>query len=295
MAIGKVSYQRGFCRPEFNDANTFEIVECRHPLAEMSMSRFVPNDFASGPEQKLKIITGPNASGKSVYLKQVGLITYLAQCGCFVPAQSAKLPLVDKIFTRIKISDAMTVEKSTFLQDLSQMDDALKNATGRSLVLIDEFGKGTNPSNGLALMAASLRHWLSNEAAMPHILVATHFHSISSFLPIDHPQMHYQKFNVQEDAKDYEYLFKISDGKADSSLAVEIAIQAGIPKKVTQRADLLIQKFVTKEKVVPEFGKQLGRTFKKSLAISRAFLRTTFSEDDEEANAEILKSLLANR
>uniref|UniRef100_A0AAQ4NQT6 DNA mismatch repair proteins mutS family domain-containing protein n=1 Tax=Gasterosteus aculeatus aculeatus TaxID=481459 RepID=A0AAQ4NQT6_GASAC len=152
----------------------------RHPLLELCSPVFVANSFHSSESQgRVKIITGPNSSGKSIYLKQVGLIVFMALIGSDVPAKEAEIGLVDGMFTRMQSRESVSVGLSTFMIDLNQMATALNSSTGNSLVLIDEFGKGTNTVDGLSLLAASISHWLRNPPEdVPHVLLATNFHSL---------------------------------------------------------------------------------------------------------------------
>uniref|UniRef100_A0A3Q3EPH6 MutS homolog 5 n=1 Tax=Labrus bergylta TaxID=56723 RepID=A0A3Q3EPH6_9LABR len=167
MALSSASQEYGYSSP-------------KHPLLELCSPVFVANSFlSSDSEDRVKIITGPNSSGKSIYLKQVGLIVFMALIGSDIPAKESEIGLVDGIFTRMQSRESVSVGLSTFMIDLNQMAQALNSSTGNSLVLIDEFGKGTNTVDGLSLLAASVSYWLRKAPVdVPHVLLATNFHSL---------------------------------------------------------------------------------------------------------------------
>ncbi|CAG2106689.1 unnamed protein product [Medioppia subpectinata] len=157
IAMSQIAVNYRYCKPNITTDGVIEIRDGRHPLIELMSKTFVPNDYYSGGQhKKVKIISGPNACGKSVYLKQICLIVFMAHIGSYVPALSANIPIVDRIFTRLHTPESMSMRLSTFMLDLNQMSNASKYTTKRSLVVVDEFGKGTQSVDGLALMAACL-------------------------------------------------------------------------------------------------------------------------------------------
>ncbi|XP_077432327.1 mutS protein homolog 5 isoform X3 [Vanacampus margaritifer] len=180
MALSKASQEYGYTSPKLVSRKAISIDQGRHPLLEVCSPVFVANSFESFESQgRIKIITGPNSSGKSIYLKQVGLIVFMALIGSDVPAKGAEIGLVDAIFTCMPGRESVSVGLSTFMIDLNQMSQTLNSSTGNSLVLIDEFGKGTNTVDGLSLLAATISHWLKKAPVdIPHILLATNFHSL---------------------------------------------------------------------------------------------------------------------
>uniref|UniRef100_A0A8C9WWZ5 MutS homolog 5 n=1 Tax=Sander lucioperca TaxID=283035 RepID=A0A8C9WWZ5_SANLU len=180
MAMSSASQEYGYTSPKLASHRKITVTQGRHPLLELCSPVFVANSFQSSESQsRVKIITGPNSSGKSIYLKQVGLIVFMALIGSDVPAKEAEIGLVDGIFTRMQSRESVSVGLSTFMIDLNQMAQALNSTTGNSLVLIDEFGKGTNTVDGLSLLAASISHWLRKPPVdVPHVLLATNFHSL---------------------------------------------------------------------------------------------------------------------
>ncbi|XP_063135078.1 mutS protein homolog 5 isoform X4 [Rattus norvegicus] len=180
LALASAARDYGYSRPHYSPCiQGVRIKNGRHPLMELCARTFVPNSTDCGGDQgRVKVITGPNSSGKSIYLKQVGLITFMALVGSFVPAEEAEIGVIDAIFTRIHSCESISLGLSTFMIDLNQVAKAVNNATEHSLVLIDEFGKGTNSVDGLALLTAVLRHWLALGPSCPHIFVATNFLSL---------------------------------------------------------------------------------------------------------------------
>merc|ERR1719187_425821 len=176
-----VSVENNWTRPEMSDNGQLVIRDGRHPLQELSSSQFIPNDTEMGQDRgSVHIVTGPNSSGKSVYLKQVGLIVYLAHLGCFVPATQATVPITDKIFTRILTLESVSLGISSFACDLQQVSAAVRSFSPRSLLLLDEFGKGTNSIDGEALLASVIKFLV--DSSPPLTLVSTHFHNVRSLL-----------------------------------------------------------------------------------------------------------------
>uniref|UniRef100_A0A4W6CIX6 MutS protein homolog 5 n=1 Tax=Lates calcarifer TaxID=8187 RepID=A0A4W6CIX6_LATCA len=210
----------------------------RHPMLELCSPVFVANSFQSSESQgRVKIITGPNSSGKSIYLKQVGLIVFMALIGSDVPAKEAEIGLVDGIFTRMQSRESVSVGLSTFMIDLNQMAQALNSSTGNSLVLIDEFGKGTNTVDGLSLLAASISHWLRKAPVdVPHVLLATNFHSLLQLglLPSS-GLLSLLTLETAVDGNELVFLYELKEGICQSSYAANIATLAGLPISLVQR------------------------------------------------------------
>ncbi|XP_070196128.1 mutS protein homolog 5-like isoform X2 [Littorina saxatilis] len=172
QSLASCAIEFGYVRPELTEDDVIDVKKGRHPIQELCCSPFIPNDIqSSGAHGKVKILTGPNACGKSVYLKQVAVIVYMAHIGSFVPAESALVGQIDRIFSRVKSLESVSVGLSTFMLDINQMADALNNATSKSLVVVDEFGKGTETVDGLSLLSASLRFWLKKMEGCPHVFV----------------------------------------------------------------------------------------------------------------------------
>ncbi|RUS88484.1 hypothetical protein EGW08_003742, partial [Elysia chlorotica] len=179
MALAACASEFAYTRPKLVQEEVINIKGGRHPLQEMCCSPYVPNDTVmGGPNSRIQLLTGPNACGKSVYLKQVALIVFMSHIGSFVPAASASIGPVDRFFSRIKSMESVSNGISTFLQDSLQVSHALNEATSSSLVIVDEFGKGTESIDGLALLTAVIKFWIDKGIASPYVLISTHYHSI---------------------------------------------------------------------------------------------------------------------
>ncbi|XP_034886452.1 mutS protein homolog 5 isoform X2 [Mirounga leonina] len=238
LALASAARDYGYSRPRYAPQLIgVRIQNGRHPLMELCARTFVPNSAECGGDRgRVKVITGPNSSGKSIYLKQVGLITFMALVGSFVPAEEAEIGAVDAIFTRIHSCDSISLGLSTFMIDLNQMAKAVNNATKQSLVLIDEFGKGTNTVDGLALLAAVLRHWLALGPTCPHIFVATNFLSLVQLQLLPQgPLVQYLTMETCEDGDDLVFFYQVCEGIAKASHASHTAAQAGLPDQLLTR------------------------------------------------------------
>nr|XP_033496436.1 mutS protein homolog 5 [Epinephelus lanceolatus] len=238
MAMSSASQEYGYTSPKLASHREITVIQGRHPLLELCSPVFVANSFQSSESQgRVKIITGPNSSGKSIYLKQVGLIVFMALIGSDVPAKEAEIGLVDGIFTRMQSRESVSVGLSTFMIDLNQMAQALNSSTGNSLVLIDEFGKGTNTVDGLSLLAASISHWLRKPLVdVPHVLLATNFHSLLQLglLPSS-GLLCLLTLETAVDGDELVFLYHLKEGICQSSYAANIATLAGLPTSLVQR------------------------------------------------------------
>uniref|UniRef100_A0A452R9F8 MutS protein homolog 5 n=1 Tax=Ursus americanus TaxID=9643 RepID=A0A452R9F8_URSAM len=238
LALASAARDYGYSRPRYSPQLLgVRIQNGRHPLMELCARTFVPNSAECGGDRgRVKVITGPNSSGKSIYLKQVGLITFMALVGSFVPAEEAEIGAVDAIFTRIHSCESISLGLSTFMLDLNQVAKAVNNATKQSLVLIDEFGKGTNTVDGLALLAAVLRHWLALGPMCPHIFVATNFLSLVQLQLLPQgPLVQYLTMETCEDGDDLVFFYQVCEGIAKASHASHTAAQAGLPDQLLTR------------------------------------------------------------
>ncbi|KAI5626074.1 mutS protein-like 5, partial [Silurus asotus] len=238
MALAQASQDYGYCPPTYSQRCTLNLQQARHPLMELCTPVFVSNPcLCSDMEGKVKVITGPNSSGKSIYLKQVGLIVFMALIGSDVPAKEAEIGPIDGIFTRMQSRESVSVGLSTFIIDLNQMAQALNHSTGMSLVLVDEFGKGTNTVDGLSLLAACLNHWLNRAPAQcPIVFLATNFHSVLQLdlLPRS-PLLSLLTLETAVDGEELIFLYQLKEGICQSSYAANIATLAGLPPALVQR------------------------------------------------------------
>ncbi|XP_051043291.1 mutS protein homolog 5 isoform X1 [Phodopus roborovskii] len=239
LALASAARDYGYSRPRYSPRiHGVRVKNGRHPLMELCARTFVPNSTDCGGVQgRVKVITGPNSSGKSIYLKQVGLITFMALVGSFVPAEEAEIGVIDAIFTRIHSCESISLGLSSFMIDLNQqVAKAVNNATEQSLVLIDEFGKGTNTVDGLALLAAVLRHWLALGPSCPHIFVATNFLSLVQLQLLPQgPLVQYLTMETCEDGDDLVFFYQLCQGVASASHASYTAAQAGLPDQLIAR------------------------------------------------------------
>ena len=226
----------GYCRPVLNDGLRLSITDGRHPVLDQSLveEKFVPNDVElDGSENRLHIITGPNMAGKSTYIRQVALIVLMAQIGSFVPASSAEVGLVDRIFTRVGANDDLSRGQSTFMVEMNETANILNNATERSLVILDEIGRGTSTFDGLSI-AWSVAEYL-HDAVGARTLFATHYHELTD-LEVTRPGVKNYNVAVREWNDQIIFLRKIVRGGADKSYGIQVARLAGLPVVVLERA-----------------------------------------------------------
>jgi DNA mismatch repair protein MutS len=238
-SFAQVSYDNKYIRPEINEERVLRIKNGRHPVVEKFMKpgeEFVPNDVFLDPQkEQIWIITGPNMAGKSTFLRQVGLIVFMAQIGCFVPAEEAAIGIVDRIFTRVGASDNLASGESTFLVEMNETANILNNATDRSLVLLDEIGRGTSTFDGLAI-AWAVSEFLHNEKLIrAKTLFATHYHELTE-LALIFPRIKNYNIAVEEWEKQIIFLRKILPGGTDNSYGIHVAEMAGLPKILIERA-----------------------------------------------------------
>ena len=235
-SLAETARMFGYCRPVLNDGLRISISDGRHPVLDQSLAeeKFVPNDVElDGDEHRLHIITGPNMAGKSTYIRQVALIVLMAQIGSFVPASHAEIGLVDRIFTRVGANDDLSRGQSTFMVEMNETANILNNATGRSLVILDEIGRGTSTFDGLSI-AWSVAEYL-HDAVGARTLFATHYHELTD-LEVTRPGVKNYNVAVREWNDQIIFLRKIIRGGADKSYGIQVARLAGLPGAVLERA-----------------------------------------------------------
>ena len=238
LSLARIAVSNHYVRPQINEDGVLEITEGRHPVVEQSMDEggFVPNDTHMNCDgQRMCIITGPNMAGKSTYMRQVALITLMAHIGSFVPATSANIPIVDRIFTRVGASDDLASGQSTFMVEMSETAYILRNATAKSLVILDEIGRGTSTFDGLAIAWAVVEYLCDKEKSGAKTLFATHYHELSELEGHIEGVENYC-ISVREHGEDVIFLRKIVRGGADKSFGVHVARLAGVPRPVLVRA-----------------------------------------------------------
>ncbi len=253
-SFAKLAADRGYARPEFNATGELLIVAGRHPVIEELLrqrgERFVPNDLCFDPgRQQLLLITGPNMGGKSTYLRQAALIVLMAQMGSFVPARQAKLPVTDRIFTRIGASDNLARGRSTFLVEMSEVAAILHHATPSSLVLLDEVGRGTATFDGLSIAWAVVEHLQKHTRA--RTLFATHYHELTELADLLTGVQNVH-VSVKETPNEIIFLRRVEPGSADKSYGIEVARLAGLPRTVIERAREVLKKHEQSEHELSE-------------------------------------------
>ena len=242
-SLATVAVKNNYCRPEISLGNEISITEGRHPVVEKMLkdTLFVPNDTQLGTKDNLiSIITGPNMAGKSTYMRQVALITLMAQMGSFVPARSAKIGLVDRIFTRIGASDDLASGQSTFMVEMAEMASILKYATAKSLLILDEIGRGTSTYDGMAIARAVLEYIANPRQLGAKTLFATHYHELS-VIEEQLPGIKNYNIAVKKRGDKMIFLRKIVPGATDDSFGVEVAKLAGLPNSVITRARQILE------------------------------------------------------
>lgn len=237
-SFAAVAAHNNYCCPQVDLGNEIRITAGRHPVVEQMLKQtlFVPNDTVLGTQQcRTAIITGPNMAGKSTYMRQVALIVLMAQIGSFVPAQSAHIGIVDRLFTRIGASDDLASGQSTFMVEMTEVADILKNATERSLLILDEIGRGTSTFDGMAIARAVLEYVAERKRLGAKTLFATHYHELTE---LEQTLPGVQNFNIAVKKRQGEMIFlrKIVPGAADDSYGIEVAKLAGLPERVIARA-----------------------------------------------------------
>jgi DNA mismatch repair protein MutS len=248
-SLAHVAQERGYVRPLVDDSTALEIDAGRHPVVEALLAdKFIPNDTRLDSDAaQIAIITGPNMAGKSTYLRQVALTVIMAQTGSFVPAKRARIGIVDKVFTRIGASDDLSRGVSTFLAEMTETANILNNATSRSLVILDEVGRGTSTNDGLALAWAAVEY-LHGEQVRPKTLFATHYHELTD-ITLLLPRARNYSFRVKEQRDNVLFLRKLVEGAADKSYGIAVARLAGLPGQVIERAKQVLAGFEKGERV----------------------------------------------
>ncbi|MDQ3808655.1 MAG: DNA mismatch repair protein MutS, partial [Chloroflexota bacterium] len=243
-ALAECAVAHQYARPSVDEGDGLDIVEGRHPVVEHSLppGQFVANDTNMGAEARVMLLTGPNMAGKSTYLRQVALIVLMAQVGSFVPARSARIGIVDRIFTRIGAHDDIAAGRSTFMVEMIEAATILRSATARSLVVLDEIGRGTSTFDGMAIAQAVLEdlHDAARPGGAPKTIFATHYHELTA-LTATLPRLRTYRLDVLERGDDVVFLHAVVEGGADRSYGVHVARLAGVPERVTRRAAALLR------------------------------------------------------
>ncbi len=274
--LAKIAYNNGYTKPEFHGTRDIIIQEGKHPIVQsLSDTGFIPNDTQLTDTQSLWIITGPNMGGKSTYLRQVALISVMAQCGSFVPAARAQLPILDRIFTRIGAGDNLAAGKSTFLVEMEETASICSQATKNSLVILDEVGRGTSTFDGLAIAQAVIEYLYEKVEA--RCLFATHYHELTQ-LSSAYPGIAPFYAASKKTERGIVFLYKMMQGVADGSFGVEVAKLAQLPQQVIDRSQELLTQLTVKESMPAASGDaQLMGTYER-LIQDNAQLKIQLSE-----------------
>ena len=280
-SLAETAYKNNYSRPEIKSDGSIKIIDGRHPVVEqMSRDLFVPNDAVLNTEDsRLLIITGPNMAGKSTYMRQVALITLMAQIGSFVPAKSASIGVVDRIFTRVGASDDIASGQSTFMLEMTEVSNILKNATKNSLIILDEIGRGTSTFDGLSIAWAVAEYVHNKKKIGAKTLFATHYHEMTE-LEDELEGVKNYRIAVKKHGDDITFLRKIVRGGADDSYGIEVAALAGVPREVINGAKKILAKIengeVVHERIEPKRAEETNQV---------DFFDNTASEIAEELSA----------
>lgn len=246
-ALAEVASKNDYVRPVLTGGDEIYIRQGRHPVVEQQCRPFIPNDlYLNSTSDQLIILTGPNMGGKSTYLRQTALILILAQIGSFVPAQEARLCCVDRIYTRVGASDNLARGRSTFMVEMIETANILNTATNRSLILLDEVGRGTATFDGLSLAWAIAEYLVRNPVHRAKTLFATHYHELTRMSEV-HAGVKNYCMAIQEAGKEIVFLKRVQPGVADKSYGIEVARLAGMPREVLQRANSILERLERKE------------------------------------------------
>jgi DNA mismatch repair protein MutS len=250
ISFAEISEAYNYIMPEIDESDRIEILKGRHPVIERLLpagEKYIANDSVlDTKDNQIIILTGPNMSGKSSYLRQTGLIVLLAQIGCFVPAESAKIGIVDKIFTRVGASDNIAKGESTFLVEMHEAANIMNNATSKSLILLDEIGRGTSTYDGISIAWAITEYLHENPEIRAKTLFATHYHELNALATL-YDRIKNYRVEVREYGDKVIFLRTITEGTADHSYGIQVAQMAGLPESVTERAKEILHSFEAKE------------------------------------------------
>lgn len=253
-SFAEIAEENHYCRPDVHEGSSITVKDGRHPVVESFLppgDKFIANDLQiDNSKDQILIITGPNMAGKSTYLRQVGLITFMAQIGSYVPASEASIGVVDKIFTRVGASDNLAAGESTFLMEMNETAKILNNATPKSLILLDEIGRGTSTYDGMAIAWAITEYLHDHPNVAAKTLFATHYHELTELESI-HPRVKNYNVAVKEYGDRVIFLRKIIPGGCDKSYGIHVAQMAGIPKDVIFRAKEILSNLSDTEKTLP--------------------------------------------
>ena len=291
LSFMKVSQLQRYVRPVVDDSEVIDILQGRHPVIETQLpigEQYVPNDVLLDTEhQQIMMITGPNMAGKSALLRQTALIVLLAQIGCFVPAERARIGMVDKIFTRVGASDNISLGESTFMVEMTEASNILNNVTPRSLVLFDELGRGTSTYDGISIAWAIVEYLHEHSRAQARTLFATHYHELNE-MEKNFPRI--KNFNVSVKEVDGKIIFvrKLEKGGSEHSFGIHVAEIAGMPRSIVKRANIILKEL---EKDNSQVG-SVGKAAVEHLDQSREGVQLSFFQLDDPVLTQIRDEIL---
>ena len=287
-SFAEAAVEYNYVKPLVNESKRIEIHDSRHPVVERILppgEKFTSNDYLLDCEKdQIIVLTGPNMAGKSVYLRQLGLLVLLAQIGSFVPAKKAEIGIVDRIFTRVGASDNITAGESTFLVEMQEAANILNNATDKSLILLDEIGRGTSTFDGLSIAWSMTEYLHENPRCAAKTLFATHYHELNEMAEI-FPRIKNYRVQVREYDDKVIFLHKVSPGSADHSYGIQVAMMAGLPLEVTSRAKEILSNLESKELTPYEVKK--ARKIKKEQEEQGFYQLSLFEFTDDALRKEI--------
>jgi len=281
-ALAFCALKRRFKRPSFSPDRILEIHQGRHPVIEQNQDFFIPNDLRLDKDHRFVILTGPNMAGKSTFLRQAAVIVVMAQMGCFVPVESAKVPIFDRIFTRIGARDDLSSGKSTFLVEMTETAAILNNATDRSLIILDEIGRGTSTYDGISIAWVVSEYILNAIGA--YCVFATHYNELTELGSL-YPGIHNFRIKVTEENGEVLFLYKVEEGAADRSYGIEVARIAGLPPEVIARANQVLETITAENRLeskVRVLGSSELEKMKQKLSRSKRVIRNQMSFFDKE-------------
>ena len=295
QSFAEVALVGNYCRPELTEDNAIAITEGRHPVIETQMpagEQYISNDVRLDAEQQIMIITGPNMSGKSALLRQTALIVLMAQMGCYCPAKKAVVGIVDKVFTRVGASDNLSSGESTFMVEMNETASILNNVSDRSLVLLDEIGRGTSTYDGISIAWAITEYLHNNKNARPKVMFATHYHEL---IEMEGQYEHIKNYHVSVKELDGRVIFlrKLVPGGSEHSFGIHVARLAGMPPQVVNRADAMLQVLEAKNEHTALKGEKDEKgTLKAQKSAETAGYQLSFIQLDDPTLLEIRDKIL---
>ena len=296
QCFAEVSLASNYCRPELSDDTVIDIKEGRHPVIETQLplgEQYVSNDvYLDRDTQQIIIITGPNMSGKSALLRQTALIVLMAQMGCYCPAREAHIGLVDKVFTRVGASDNISSGESTFMVEMNETASILNNISDRSLVLLDEIGRGTSTYDGISIAWAITEYLHNHKNARPKVMFATHYHELIEMAD-QYERIKNYHISVREVANKVIFIRKLEEGGSEHSFGIHVARMAGMPPQVLKRANSMLELLESKNEKISDLNPKTEKSKKKETKKSpEGGYQLSFIQLDDPALLDIRDKLL---